>query len=598
MRSFRRLTINEALEVRKFNQGQVKFSKSTLTDPHVVTIINAIAQARKVTPQEVARYIQSEVDKFADMVKVAPVLYHTIKDNLIEGELFKLLQSAPVETKAVRFSTVTFFKLVRSIAADHDEFWPLRSYLDKRRLVNPTYQFVDTPTSDKNGVPTAAATPGGTFIFNVNFMQDLMDYANLKGVRPKGLKYISNGGDIPDEYAYIEFLILHEFMHYSNDDFYYQKMIPGANPMIINWVGDFRSNYLLVKSGYEQLPMGLFNDMVNYDRQKEYIDMYRIVEDEFKKLNQNQQQQLSDKMNEMSDDHEPGQKEGAESDVEGTPSDADKAGKQTEKQIEQGEDKPASERKSKDADQGSSEKNDGEPGTGAGTNTELDYTKVMPTFSWKQIIQRFLKTAKPKHEETYTKPHRRGVTGLEVMRQTGAGAVKPAERISSMGDAKLAFCFDTSGSMSGVITTAFANAANLLKQSAFKNLETVVFKFTSSYSIYRCNFARNIATKVSSVEDKARRWETTTSEVFKVHDIGGTVFSSALAGEIISLTSKKWNVIFFLDSDILYNSNFTNFMSVIKAAPGSVFVVFDSRQTYLEFRQKSGVTTPNISYWQ
>jgi hypothetical protein len=124
-----------------------------------------------------------------------------------------------------------------------------------------------------------------------------LDWAFLKGIKPKQIKYQNNGGKIPPEYAYIEFLLMHEYLHYSEADFYYHRIIPKANSKIINYVGDFRSNYLLVKSGYEQLPMGLFNDKINYDRQKTYREMYDVVKGEFDKMKEpgkKQQVQVGD----------------------------------------------------------------------------------------------------------------------------------------------------------------------------------------------------------------------------------------------------------------------------------------------------------------
>jgi hypothetical protein len=187
--------------------------------------------------------------------------------------------------------------------AENDELWPLQGFIDKRRL-NPNWLFVpqsvqtglhpshktpaqpgdeSTPSHYRN-VDTAAASPSGDFIFSVHFCQKLLDYAHLKELKPMGKKYVSNGGDIPDEYAYIEFLIMHEAFHYAHEDFYYQDIIPDAKNKIINWVGDFRSNYLLVKSGYAQLPMGLYSDEINYDRQKTYRQMYDKVHEEMKKM--------------------------------------------------------------------------------------------------------------------------------------------------------------------------------------------------------------------------------------------------------------------------------------------------------------------------
>ena len=306
----------EALETRKFAPGEVHFSRSDWNDPHITKLLDFVAQAKGVSTAAIKQEIDDSLLPFADMVQKAPVLYKTIKDNVIEGELFNQLNALPSTTvvpDAAQFRERTFFKLVRMIAAEHDEFWPLRSYIDGRRL-QPKFEFVNIPPehAKPGDITTAAAYPNGTFVFNIPFMQSLLNFAQIKGIHPKGKKYEANGGPLANGYSYIEFLILHEFMHYTNDDFYYQNVIPDADPKIINWVGDFRSNYLLVKSGYEQLPIGLFNDDINYDRQKQYIDMYNIVKQEMDNLRENPDldQLLRELLNKMGDDHEPGNEAG------------------------------------------------------------------------------------------------------------------------------------------------------------------------------------------------------------------------------------------------------------------------------------------------
>lgn len=592
--------IGEALENRRFQPGQVKFAASQWTDPHIQHVLNAIAVASGKTPQEIIKIVQGKVDELASIGQHAPTLYKTMTQNSVESELFNILwKMVDVPTNAPKFSRVVFLKLVRAISSENDEFWPLRSFIDKRRL-NPKYDFV----AKDHQIGTAAATPTGTFYFNEHFCQKLLDYAHLKQLKPKGLKYVSNGGDIPDEYAYIEFLIMHEFMHYSNDDFHYQRVIPKSNPKIINWVGDFRSNYLLVKSGYEQLPIGLYADDINYDRQKTYVEMYNLVKSEMEKLPKGDQEKATGKMDELSDDHEPGQAEGAESDAtEGKdvqPGDIDKNGKTIEDQMKKGKDQTPSERAPPKQD-GPPGQGEGQGGPGAGKNGDghaVDYSNIRPTFSWTAIVKRFLATAARKTEETYAKPARRGVSGLEIVRQVGAAAIKPAEKQMDNAEAKLAFCFDSSGSMGGVIGKIFANAVALLKQPMFKNSEVLVLKYSGSHDIFRANFARNKAAQVPDTKVKPKQYPMTAQDIFTKHIGGGTNFSAALATDLKTAIANKWNVLIFIDGDNLVGQNFVHLCSVIKAKPAQVFIIFDARSTYLDFRRLFGGATPNITYFE
>jgi len=311
--------VDEGFENRKFAVGKVNLPQSSLNDPRMQNMIKVIcntgvfklptdmskkksklcrtlAQATvgtggKIQPQMIYDWIAKEQGRMDKVAAKAPILYATMKNNVVAGEVFHFFELMNVPTNAERFTTAMFYRLVRAIRADQDEFFPLASFIDRRRLQNPNFVFTGAGDGKKtkyDNVPTACATPSGDFAFNIPFMQKLIDWAFLIGEKPKGLKYVSNGGDIPDEYAPLEFLIMHEFMHYSNGDFYYHKILRGMNGkakadgMIINWVGDFRSNYLLCKSGYQALPIGLYNDEINYDRQKTYVEMYRLVEEQMK----------------------------------------------------------------------------------------------------------------------------------------------------------------------------------------------------------------------------------------------------------------------------------------------------------------------------
>lgn len=595
--------LSEQIEYRRYQPGQVKFSKSQVEDNHIQQIAKTIAQAKGVTTADVFATIKEQVSKFEELKQKAPTLYETIGQNIVENELFNMFGEIETDPIGPKFSTVTFYKLIRYIKAEHDEFWPLRGFVDPRPLANPTFEFVNVPMNAKgNAVTTAAATPSGVFIFNIPFMQKLLDYANVKGIKPKGKKYKSNGGDIPDEYAYIEFLIMHEFMHYTHEDFYYQKIIPNANPRIINWVGDFRTNYLLVKSGYEQLPIGLFNDNINYDRQKEYVEMYRLVEEEFKKLSSPEQDLIQNILDKLSDDHNPGQGEGKKTDIDEvsngrkiTPDNIDGKAKQVEEEIKKGDDKGPTDDLTNNQ---TSQDGAGQPGKGKGSSQTIDVSQVNPSFSWKEIVKKFLSKAKPRQDETYTKPHRRSITGMEVARQAGAGAVKAGERAGDFTDAKLAFVFDSSGSMSSVIATVYSNALNLLKQPQFRKTQAVVYKFSGGYDIFKCSFADDRAAKVSDVKEKPKNFDRKTSSIFNTHLAGGTDFSAALAEDIKKALQQQYNVIFFLDGDIMWGSNYSNFLSVLQAAPKQVFVIFDSEQTYRAFRNKVGTTTVNITYFK
>jgi len=603
--------------IQKQAKGTVNFPSSSFTDPHIKKAIQHLSKSSGVSESQIIGSIQRQVDEFHEIADKVPLLYDTIRKNIIEqtlfGEFERLNTSVP---GAPKFNNVIFTKLTRILKAEYDEFFPLRGFIDKRYLIHPKISFVEEkpvydnegkshppPNAPDNWVPTAAATPTGEFIFNVPFMQNLLDYAHIKGIKPNDKKYESHGGPIPDEYAYIEFLIMHEFMHYSNDDFYYQKIIPKANGKIINWVGDFRTNYLLVKSGKEPLPIGLYNDSINYDRQKEYAEMYRLVKEEFDKLKPPEQKSLEDLLNKLSDDHSIGEQQGQESDVtseDGDMDDIERNADRIGKSIDEEKDVDPNEAiKKGDGELIPGQRRDNEPGKKAGKGYEVDYSKIKPTFNWKQLIQLFIASMKPKSEETYEKPHRRSVSSIDTIRQVGAAAIKPAERtLEIMTDLKLAFLIDSSGSMGNTIKTVFSNITKLLSVPIYGKSAVIVMEFDVIHNMYKVIYAQNKGAKVSSHTEKPKKWPINPKTILSVHRGGGTELTPAIAADALKLLADRYNIIMFLDRDCMWDVNYNHVLNILKTGPRQVFIVFDSRDTYIEFRKKTGFSTKNITYFE
>lgn len=314
---------------RKAALGAV-LPKSALKDPHIQKIINYISKEGKVPVSEVEEELMHEFDELSKMAKKSPMLFGAMLDNVFEKALFKMFApkeirdpqddvylnkagkeaqakgekldkskhgakrvAAPQPKNAPQFDASIFTALVRRIQVENWSIFPLRNLFNRKPIRAP--RFILVPSSDAKDqaeygdIDTAAATHKGEFIFNKHFMQQCLNYAHVREVKPKSGKYENNGGKFPPEYSLIEFLILHEFFHYTHADFHYQEVIVDyqgkkALPKIINWVGDFRSNYDLVKSGHEPIPMGLYNHNVNYDQMASYKEMYDTVKRELMKL--------------------------------------------------------------------------------------------------------------------------------------------------------------------------------------------------------------------------------------------------------------------------------------------------------------------------
>ena len=272
-------------------KGQVGFRSSTLNDPHIRAIINAVSKKSGVPASNIEDKLKEKINKIEEIKKYSPLLYDITAKDAASQAAFELIEHVE-NPNFEKFYTLTFIKLINMIQSEHKQFFPLRQtgeFMYVSRF-NP----ILVPGTNKdlakfNSVKTAAASSKGEFIFNTEFMQKLMDWATMENLKPNGKKYKSNGGTIPDCYAYIEFLIIHELLHYAYGDFNYGKQMPEFSHQVHNMASDFRSNYMLVKSGYNQLPIGLFSDDINADRQDRYRDMAKLVHDELKKLPKNLQ---------------------------------------------------------------------------------------------------------------------------------------------------------------------------------------------------------------------------------------------------------------------------------------------------------------------
>lgn len=297
--------ILEAFDFTKKAKGQVPFKSSSLNDPHIQAII---AEESRQTGVPVAD-IMDELSKspstkmLGELKKYSPLLYDTLAQNAVESAVFKRIEDS-VKLKKMSFDKVkfdfkVFLKLCELIRLDHTPgadapaeakgLFPLKAPGEALRINSVRPILVPTNNPDLqafNQVTTAAATANGDFIFNKDFMQSLLNYGAVIGVKPKGAKYESNGGVIPDAYCYIEFLILHELFHYIFGDFSMGDRFKQYSPVAHNWASDFRSNYFLVKNGYEQIPIGLFSDDLNFDREttSSYQKLITVVHNEMMKL--------------------------------------------------------------------------------------------------------------------------------------------------------------------------------------------------------------------------------------------------------------------------------------------------------------------------
>lgn len=295
--------------------SKATFKKTSFSDPHIQRAVNILSKVLNTSPNDIIDAIKSlpDVKHLEISYKAKPLLFKTMHDNLPETGLFELLQKLPIQPEelAKQIGAPIYSNRVTRILLDEmsktqkGDFFPLRSIYAKKALKYPpiTLAHEGKEGSVDRTVKTAAATPDGRFIFNKDFMQCLINFASLVQEKPKAQYFKSNGGNpltgvkIPDEYCYIEMLIAHELLHYVRSDFHRHKLIKGNKEQedhtIANWATDFRSNYLLVASGYSQLPMGLFSDHYHLGQQSSYNsyeELYDSLKDEVESTNNQQKQ--------------------------------------------------------------------------------------------------------------------------------------------------------------------------------------------------------------------------------------------------------------------------------------------------------------------
>ena len=595
--------------------GKTNFSKSSMADPFIKKIITHISNETNVPVKDIEAKIDEKLKEFADLMTKAPILYHTISLNIIENEVFNALKDVNVKG-APTFSVITFTKLIRLIKQEHTSLFPMKNFYDHEVIHDPRVILI--PSSDDKvmkrfgKVDTACATPKGEFCFNVKFMQELLNFAHLKQLKPKSKKYTNNSGDIPPEYAYIEFVIMHEFMHYTYADFHYSKVYK-ADPTIANWVGDFRTNYDLVKNNHEQLPIGLYNDLVNLDRQKNWKEMYDIVKSEFDKLNKNQQKQVSgalgDAMNGEHGDPSEGEGEGEEKPGEG---EGDKPGEgkgdkpgegegkgdnptSSKEDAEKGE-KSARARGSKDKEVGKEAEDKkggdkagkgqgsapGRRGAGQDGSNAIDYTKFSPTMSWKALLAKLVRSS-TEEETSYQKVHRRNITRVHTAAQTGKSAMKPGDVEIESTLLKLAIVVDSSGSMSSKIEQVYSNLAYLIKaHSSDIKLGFVLVKFSNDHKMYKCviDGQGSYVELKSPTDDGKTLQKGSLKQLFSEHFGSSTNFNSSLTSDLDVFIKDDYNVLVISDTDIIAGENLTEFNDFFKRSHGKVYLIAADKDDY------------------
>ena len=313
-------------------KSDFSLKKSSITDPHIQRTIKLYASAKGISTKEAQDKFKSMLDAQVKNLGVSTINKNAV-ENAAESVAFQFLQELDpkqldleefgIDDPADLLDRDFFFDLTEYVLGENAQFFPLKNPFEKKAVrpyffITPDHlplmkdeQLKDAATND---CKTAFCTPSAEMVFNRKYSEQLALSALINNAKPKSKKYKCNGGPIPDHYCYLEFVIMHELLHFSSGDHFYskpmvkriQKKYPqaaGRAHQILSYVGDFINNWQLAKSGYEQPPIGLFSSDVNYDKFNSYEEIIDAVVKDLIKINDEDFEKMTNEMEKGMDEH-------------------------------------------------------------------------------------------------------------------------------------------------------------------------------------------------------------------------------------------------------------------------------------------------------
>ena len=601
------------------------FTTADLNTPYVENAIKLISNGTGESITEIVKQAKDYIKEQISNETGVDGFDKIDRQNYIEGFLFDKLHVESTDRTVSRTELKEMFKWI--IAANRALFILIDPITGKRVQITihltPTAAFVKQPDWMKD-VETAAATASGEIVFNTDFARRLIKYAEVKGIKANGKMYKSNGGNIPDSYAYIEFLILHEIYHIVNADHFYQSITPGMTGKKQNYLGDYIINYNLVKKGYSQLPIGLMSDKYNYDNYGSMKELQRVFLEDSKKLNKEKEEKMDNQMDDHLDkDNKPQNKKGGEPGGEpqnkkgGEPSSDDK---EMEKKLEQAakdnfdDMKDANERNEmtkEEVDEITKNIEDEIKNNNDVPKSRKDITfnsnakpgdKVFKPIEWKKLIQFMIPKPVVKIEDSLSKMHRRTVAGMASGSDNiavKAGEVKTDQKSQSM-----VVLLDVSGSMSKTIMAIEGDLISVINKNKTLGIKNFyIIKFDSEYKTYKINLDPNGRKHtfqrfendddISSSPEKAAldSQKHPLNMLFREGWGGATKFPEKVSKLMLLFLKEGYNSVVFTDEDIFNTGNVENIKTILTKArskPYSFNLIFNSADVYANAKKHFG----------
>lgn len=325
-----------------------------------------------------------------------------------------------------------------------------------------------------------------------------------------------------------------------------------------------------------------------------------------------------DQLENSTDDHEPGQKDGQKKKVnvgekEGKAEDGDidvplKPGQtikdildEQTKKLKDFEEQASKVNEEVIEGDTSHQKSQNKPGTNKAGKGGVKIRQINDaTFSWQELLRRMLKQASNEMEESYRQINRRKMgSAISQASQTGAAAMSPGNVVKEDSIPKIMFVIDSSGSMGHIIAATNNNIKKIVNSSnTLKNAFFPIIRFTGDFEMVLGSFSKNTYTHITSVQAKASGLQPGFSDWFEIHKNAGTVFDITIATRVKESLTKGFNTVLFTDSDILAADNFNNLKPLLTTGPGKMFVVMASKSDYEGMLTQLNVTShPNITYF-
>jgi len=242
----------------------------------------------------------------------------------------------------------------------------------------------------------------------------------------------------------------------------------------------------------------------------------------------------------------------------------------------------------------------GKPGHDPNARPKLEpiSTSLDNVINWKELIRQFVTKAGPP-EITFAKPHRRTATQVSIAQQIGAAALRPGER-NGDGVFKLVIVFDSSGSMGSTIRSALAETTAMLLKIKGSLNPIVGLTFFADKPLYlAADLFNNTAWPIDSLRDlkkPAVGEKMPLSQVLRSAMTGGTTFDSSMSEHLASMAAQGYNIIIFSDTDILLDSNWPNFTSLLSKAKNQLFFIANSKKALELVIKKLGPYPKTFSY--